>query len=96
MIDGETFDEARDGARLTGQAADVYALMQDRRWRTLGRITEVVGGSEAGVSARLRDLRKDKFGNFRVERRHIQRGLWEYRVLPPLPKDQLDWVEAAE
>ena len=86
-IDGETFDEARDGTRLTGQHAAVYALMQDQRWRTLGQISEVVSGSEAGVSARLRDLRKNKFGNFKVERRHIQRGLWEYRVLPPLPKD---------
>jgi hypothetical protein len=95
-IDGETYNEQRDGARLSGQAKAVYDLMRDGRWRTLRRIADVVEGSEAGVSARLRDLRKEKFGAYRVERQHVQGGLWQYRVLPPLPSDQSELFEAAE
>jgi hypothetical protein len=72
QFDGETFDENRDGARLSGQAKAVYDLMRDGRWRTLRRIADVVEGSEAGG------------------------GLWQYRVLPPLPSDQSELFEAAE
>lgn len=95
-IDGETFDEARDGLRLTSQLDRVRTLMEDGRWRTLERIAKVVGGSESSIGARLRDLRKTKFGSFRVERDHIKGGLWQYRVLPPLPSDQEELFEAAE
>ena len=37
--------------------------------------------SETGISARLRDLRKTKFGGYNVEsRRRGVGGLWEFRV----------------
>jgi hypothetical protein len=65
---------------LTSQLAKVYRLMRDGRWRTLGDIRGIVGGSEAGVSARLRDLRKKRFGGFTVERQRCPDGLWEYRM----------------
>jgi len=96
QFDGDTYDEERDSVRLTGQWQRVYGLMQDGRWRTLRRICDVVGKSEAGVSARLRDLRKERFGSFRVEKRRVKGGLYEYRVLPPEPSDQMDMLEAAE
>jgi len=35
-----------------------------------------------GISARLRDLRKAKFGDRKVERRKAKPGLYEYRLLP--------------
>jgi hypothetical protein len=37
---------------------------------------------------RLRDLRKGKFGAYRVLRQNRGGGLWVYRVLPPLPSGQ--------
>jgi hypothetical protein len=82
---GETFDAAMDGPRLAGQLDRVKTLMLDGQWRTLRLIAYMVGGSEAGISARLRDLRKAKFGGYLVERRRKPRvvphaGLWEYRV----------------
>jgi hypothetical protein len=60
----------------------VRALMGDGKRRTLSEITAVVGGSEAGVSARLRDLRKPRFGSASVRRarRAGHDGLWEYWV----------------
>jgi hypothetical protein len=40
-------------------------------------------GPEGSVSARLRDLRKDKFGGFEVERKRdsIEKGLFLYRLV---------------
>jgi hypothetical protein len=84
LFDGETYDEARDRARLSRQLNRVWEAMRDRRWRTLGDLAEELGDPEASISARLRDLRKEKFGGYRVRRRYVRRGLWEYRLLPPL------------
>jgi hypothetical protein len=82
LFDGVTFEPAQDAARLTGQLERVRNLMCDGQWRTLSEIAVRVGGSEAGVSARLRDLRKEKFGAHTVERKRVDGGLWVYRVIP--------------
>lgn len=85
LFDGRTFEPHHDAIRLSGQLARVRDLMSDQRWRTLAEIVDAVGGSEAGVSARLRDLRKSRFGGFTVDRRRRgapSAGLWEYRVCP--------------
>lgn len=81
-FDGATFDKDRDGVRLTGQLARVRYAMGDGRWHTLAQLARDTGGSEASVSARLRDLRKPRFGAFDIERRHVEGGLWEYRMVP--------------
>lgn len=77
---GETFDRARDGDRLNGQAADVFGLMRDGKWRTLAEISTATGHPEASVSARLRDLRRPSLGGYKVEREYVSCGLWRYRV----------------
>ena len=78
--DGETFNSERDLSRLNQQARDVYAVVQDGQWHTLMGIAKITGHPEASVSARLRDLRKPRFGGFTVERRYIADGLYQYRV----------------
>lgn len=78
---GETFDRTRDGKRLNAQAADVFCLMRDGQWRTLAEISAATGDPEASVSARLRDLRRPLLGGCTVERQHVSKGLWRYRVL---------------
>ena len=83
-FDGQTFVSSLDGDRLTTQFERVRALMLDGRWRTLAEIADKTGGSEAAVSARLRDFRKDKFGGHAVDRRRrgqAARGLHEYRLI---------------
>jgi hypothetical protein len=82
-FDGSTYEPDRDHARLKGQLGRVYILMLDGRWRTLGEIAAAVAGSEAAVSARLRDLRKAKYGSHLIERRHHHRGLHSYRLVLP-------------
>lgn len=79
-FDGRTYDPALDQRRLEKLLGRVWALMCDGQWRTLGEIAALVGGSEAGISARLRDLRKPQFGEYVVDRRRRDGGLFEYRV----------------
>jgi hypothetical protein len=85
MFDGDTFVQEADGVRLAGQLERVRGLMIDLKWRTLGEIAAAIGaGSEAAVSARLRDLRKQKFGGHVVNRRRrgeAKRGLFEYQLV---------------
>lgn len=78
--DGETYVHERDARRLAGQHCRVLALMRDGRWRSLSDIAEQTGDPEASVSARLRDLRKPRFGGFIVEREYVARGLFRYRL----------------
>jgi hypothetical protein len=87
-FDGETFEHDHDGPRLRRQLTRVYALMFDSRWRTLDEISEVTGDPPASISARLRDLRKARFGAHDVARRRrgeYAAGLFEYRIVPPPP-----------
>jgi hypothetical protein len=80
-FDGSTYDHDRDHMRLAGQLGRVFDCMKDGRWRTLAVISLIAGGTEASVSARLRDIRKPRYGGHTVDRRHVARGLFEYRVV---------------
>ena len=82
---GATYDRDRDFARLKTQLRRVHALMLDGQERTLHSIAMSCGGTEAAVSARLRDLRKSRFGSHVVQHRRITGGQWEYRLLAPTP-----------
>jgi len=87
-FDGLTYVRDFDHARLTGQLRRVATLMRDGTWRTLDEIRVATGDrSSASISARLRDLRKTKFGGFNVQRRSRGgriHGLFEYRLGPAL------------
>lgn len=77
---GRTYDAKLDGERLKTQFECVKELMLDGQWRTFDEIRATVKGTETAISARLRDLRKAKFGGYTVESRRRTVGLWEYRV----------------
>lgn len=81
LFDGETFDEERDGNRLLKQLGKVSAIMSDGRWHTLAELADKTGNPEASLSARLRDLRKKRFGGHIVERQFVRRGLFKYRMV---------------
>lgn len=103
---GKTYDRDRDGARLTGQLLRTWQVMQDGRERTLAMIAREASmlraddgrDSEAAISARLRDFRKDKFGSHEVVSRNGGGGLWWYRLerraepepAQPTPLQQID------
>lgn len=79
-FDGTTYEAEHDHKRLRGQLERVFVLMQDARWRTLAQISGEIGGSEASISARLRDLRKEQYGGHGIERERVSGGLFRYRM----------------
>lgn len=81
-FDGSTYEPRTDYARLSGQLQRVAAFMADHQFHTLDEIVRAAGGTEASVSARLRDFRKPKYGARLVERRRVAGGLFRYRLAP--------------
>jgi hypothetical protein len=80
--DGTTYSHALDHARLALQRVAVRAAMAGSVWRSLADLAALTGHPEASISARLRDLRKARFGGLTVDRRRRTIGTWEYRVTP--------------
>ena len=82
-FDGATYDPKLDKGRLKGQTLRVFNCMKDSGWRTLAEIESVTGDPQSSISARLRDLRKERFGGHTVERRRrgkAEAGLYEYML----------------
>jgi hypothetical protein len=63
----------------------IYYCMKDGCWRTLAEIHAIVRvGSEASISARLRDFRKNQWGANTVNRRRrgeAALGIHEYQLI---------------
>ncbi len=78
-FDGATFDQARDGSRLNAQLQRVLKVMEDGKARFLHELAAEADAPEASVSARLRDLRKPKFGGYTIVREYVSAGLWSPR-----------------
>lgn len=84
-FDGATYERPLDQYRLAGQLGRVLGVMSDGQWRTLAELATATGDPEASVSARLRDLRKPRFGQLVVDARRRgdpTSGHWEYAVRP--------------
>ncbi|MHA2063050.1 MAG: hypothetical protein ACXABY_01590 [Candidatus Thorarchaeota archaeon] len=84
MFDGSSYDPEIDYSHLSGQLDRVQSLMEDGSWRSLHAIADILGEqSVASVSARLRDLRKVRFGGREVQRRRVGKThTFEYRLIP--------------
>lgn len=90
-FDGVTYNPAIDHDRLTTMLTRTAHCLLEREWWTLHGLAKRVSGlgdpkassaSEAGVSARLRDLRKAKFAGVEIDRARVKGGLWHYRCHP--------------
>lgn len=79
--DGVTFDHDRDAVRLNAQMQRVFAAMADGRAHTPKELEALTGDEWASVSARVRDLRKPKFGGHEVVRESLGGGLFAYRLV---------------
>lgn len=79
-FDGQTYEAARDRVRLSGSLLRIFRAMSDGGWWTLPELARVGQCSVAAASARVRDLRKPKFGGHEVERRYQGEGVWKYRM----------------
>ena len=89
-FNGPEYKPDRDYTRLKNQIGRVYNIMKDKKWRTLDDISEATASHTtnghpdpvASISAQLRHLRKKRFGNHTVNRKHISNGLFEYQLIP--------------
>lgn len=91
-FNGPEFSPEIDATRLRAQHDRIRVLMLDGKWRTLSEIESITRDPVASISAQLRHLRKTRFGSYQVERRargDRTHGLFEYRVLPPIPGSEL-------
>lgn len=80
-FDGKTFDAERDKPRLNAQLAEVRSFMMNNPgYHTLDEIAAKTKHPTASISARLRDLRKSRFGGYLVLRRRRSKGLYEYQL----------------
>ena len=79
-FDGATYERARDHQRLGAQLTRVADALSNGQWWTLAQLHRQTGDPEASISARLRDLRKGRFGGYRVRAECMGRGTWRYRM----------------
>lgn len=94
---GSTYDERHDKTRLTGQIRRVFEFMSDGEWHTIPEIAEAAGASETSASARVRDLRKPRFGSYKVQRMRVgepSAGLWAFRLDIPMREPEQMSFEA--
>jgi hypothetical protein len=80
-FDGATYEPDRDGARLFAQLARVRSAMKGAGPLTLKQISALTGDPESSVGARVRDLRKQRFGGHTVARTYAGDGLWLYQLI---------------
>lgn len=80
---GSTLDQA-DLPRIEFLVERVRKQLLRGEWLTLAYLSAVCKGSEASVSARIRDLRKEQWGGYFVEKKRLESGIWLYRI----PKGQ--------
>jgi len=83
-FDGATFEAPRDADRLGHQLGAVRdQLLRVDGWCSLVELERATGYPQASISARVRDLRKPKFGGFNVQRRRRvgSPGTFEYRIV---------------
>lgn len=80
-----------DQERLRGQCRRIMAFyVSHPGYWTLEEVSRGIGAaSEAGVSARLRQLTGEGYG-WAKDKRKRARNLWEYRMTPPGEKPQLE------
>jgi hypothetical protein len=83
-----TAEKAVARAPMGRQLRAVYGFLSDGGWWTFAHIqsgvlySDYVRISEAGISARIRDLRKPRYGGHVIERRATaQKGVYAYRLV---------------
>ena len=79
-FDGATYDPEKDRKRLAVQLGTVKEIMSDHEWYTLCQLEGLTGFPQASISARLRDLRKPRFGSYIVSRKRVSQGTYAYRM----------------
>ena len=82
MFDGRTFDPEQDGQRLTSQLERVKGILLDGKVHQKADLMMAAGVFDsASLTARIRDLRKEKFGGYDVVSKRVAGGIWCYQMI---------------
>jgi hypothetical protein len=82
VLDGVTGQPPFNQVTGETQLDRVLGVLQDYSWHPLGEIAFRTGDTTASVSARIRDLRKLRFGNHIIDRRRLpDRQGYAYRMV---------------
>lgn len=79
-FDGKTYEPAFDRKRLFRALRKIFDIMCDHDWHTIHELAQLCCISETSASARIRDLRKERFGSFEVKAQRVNDGIWQYRL----------------
>jgi len=82
-FNGPVYNPERDNKRLKSQIQRIYHYMAAGGWHTFDEIHSATGDPHTSISAQLRHLRKERFGEHTIDKRHRgepARGLYEYRL----------------
>jgi hypothetical protein len=63
------------------QLQKVKQILELGAWVTLYELARLVEASECGVSSRIRDLRKYKYGGYIIVKRKINPNTYQYRLV---------------
>jgi len=63
------------------QLQQVKAIMLSKEWVTLYDMAKLIGASDAGISARVRDLKKPQYGRHIIVKRKKSANTYEYRLI---------------
>ena len=66
---------------MSSQIERVWEVMREGTPLTVAEIAELTGDAQTSVSARLRDLRKERFGGHTIERRRQSDGFYCYTLI---------------
>ena len=100
LFDGDTYDEQRDGTPLASQLDAVRDAMLNGQWWSYKQLREhlqrhhQIKATDTSLSARIRDLRKIRFGGYSVQSRRKTHREWEYRIDLQVSAATDDAVEA--
>ena len=81
VFDGADYDHDRDSERLGTQLERIKEAVIGKGFFTLLQISQMTGDPESSISAQLRNLRKPRFGGYKVERKHLDEGVYVYSVI---------------
>jgi hypothetical protein len=82
LFDGVTISPQVDDNRLTILQGRVYSYLRQHDWVTLRQLSEACNGTETSVSARIRDLRKSRWGSHEIHTCHVTGdGVWRYKMV---------------
>jgi hypothetical protein len=59
----------------------LHAMQANPEWRTLEQLAAVTGITAFSLGSQLRNLRKARYGGHAIEKRRLNEGHYEYRLV---------------